>query len=256
MRIKRNTRRKTKRRKRMKSCRHISRRRMSGGGDPLDPVGWAHNGDGEIAKGNPTSNGGVAYFKHSQELVTGDVWRMRVKVGGAMVIGFATKQYNVEKDQYTWYDTAIVGLGNGVASVNSGISLDGNRHYHPNHLGPHIPEAPFDLAMRCEDNVPQIQFNDDSVWRDFAPDGAALSAGPWFPHLVMEVGELLTDHRIDRPRPTKSAGKTKTSAKTSAGPSAKTSAGPRAKRRSKSVGAPRQAPPSRAKSQKIATTSR
>ena len=63
------------------------------------------------------------------------------------------------------------------------------------------------LRISKDGNLPQIQFNDDSVWHDFAPEGeAALKAGPWFPYLFLSGGDLLSDHRVDRPRATKSAG--------------------------------------------------
>ena len=65
--------------------------------------------------------------------------------------------------------------------------------------------------MRCEavSNVPQIQFNDDSVWHDFAPDRAAVKAGPWFPFLRLgSARDHLSDHCVHCPKPTKSAGKT------------------------------------------------
>ena len=83
--------------------------------------------------------------------------------------------------------------------------------FEPRLLGPHILAAPFDLAVRCYavSNVPQSQFNDDSVWHDFAPDRAALKAGPWFPMLwLYSANERLSDHFVHRPKPTKSAGKT------------------------------------------------
>ena len=85
-------------------------------------------------------------------------------------------------------NTAWVGLGDGTTVIGSGISLDG-RHGHPNHLFHLIPKTkPYDLAMRCDTdgNVPQIQFNNDGVWHDFAPGGrTALKAGPWFPYLKL-----------------------------------------------------------------------
>ena len=59
-------------------------------------------------------------------------------------------------------------------------------------------------------NVPQIhsQFNDDDVWHDFAPDRAALKAGPWFPCLALGSAAIrLIDHSVHRPRAVKSAGK-------------------------------------------------
>ena len=81
---------------------------------------------------------------------------------------------------------------------------------HDRHLEDHIPETlPYDVALRItkDGNLPQIQFNDDSVWHDFAPEGrTALKAGPWFPYLDLDGDDLLSDHRVDRPRATKSAG--------------------------------------------------
>jgi hypothetical protein len=73
-----------------------------------------------------------------------------------------------------------VDLVDGTTFIRPDISLDGQQHSHLGHLRHHIPEAPFDLAVRCEavSNVPQIQFNDDGVWHDFALDRAALDAGP------------------------------------------------------------------------------
>ena len=47
-------------------------------------------------------------------------------------------------------------------------------------------------------NLPQIQFNDDSVWHDFAPEGGtALKVGPWFPYLELKEDDLVSDHRVD-----------------------------------------------------------
>jgi hypothetical protein len=66
------------------------------------------------------------------------------------------------------------------------------------------------MALRVDHDVPQVQFNEDGVWHDFAPDqGAgrkALKAGPWFPFLVLWEGAVLSEHRVDRPKATKSAG--------------------------------------------------
>ena len=176
---------------------------------PLDTAGWAHSEEGEVANGQTQSEGGDAYFKHNQELQGGDVWRTRAEVGGYALVGFATEKYNVEKDGETCESTAWVCLGDGTTNIDTGISLDGEEHFHPDHLEDHIPETkPYDVALRVtkDGNLPQIQFNDDSVWHDFAPEGGdALNAGPWFPFLWME-DDLLSDHRVDRPRATKSAG--------------------------------------------------
>ena len=153
--------------------------------------------------------GDEAFFKHSQELQGGDVWRMRVE-GGTAYVGFATEQFNVEKHWETAKSAAWVRLDNGSMGIGPDISLDGQEHYHGDHLEDHIPETkPYDVAVRItkDGNLPQIQFNDDSVWHDFAPEGGtALKAGPWFPYLILQGGDLLSDHRVDRPRATKSAG--------------------------------------------------
>ena len=55
--------------------------------------------------------------------------------------------------------------------------------------------------------MPQLRLNEDGEWHDFAPEGGtALKAGPWFPQLELYGDDLLSDHRVDRPRATKSAG--------------------------------------------------
>ena len=177
---------------------------------PLDTAGWAHNGSGEIVNGETRSpEGGDAFFKHAQELQGGDVWRMRVE-GGTAYVGFATEQLNVEKYGETYDSTAPVGLGDGTTDIRPDISLDGQLHVHQGLLKDRIPETtPYDVALRVtqDGNLPQIQFNDDSVWHDFAPEGGtALKAGPWFPYLCLYEDDLLSDHRVDRPRATKSAG--------------------------------------------------
>ena len=109
------------------------------------------------------------------------------QVGEDACVGFASEQYNAEKPGETYKSTAWVRLDSGTTCIGTGISHDGQDHSNYGHLGPHIPKAPFDLAVRCEavSNVPQIQFNDDDVWHDFAPDGAALKAGPWFPYVQL-----------------------------------------------------------------------
>ena len=61
--------------------------------------------------------------------------------------------------------------------------------------------------------MPQLRFNEDGQWHDFAPEGGTgLKAGPWFPYLELYGDGRLSDHRVDRPKPTKSAGKTKSAA--------------------------------------------
>jgi hypothetical protein len=177
---------------------------------PLDTAGWAHNAEGEIVNGETrTSEGGSAFFQHPQELQGGDVWRTRVEVGRACV-GFATESYDVEKHWETEESTAGVSLYDGSTCIYSDISKGGEDHGHNHHLKDHIPKThPYDVALRMtkDGNLPQIQFNDDSVWHDFAPEGGtALKAGPWFPYLCLNEDDLLSDHRVDRPRATKSAG--------------------------------------------------
>jgi hypothetical protein len=126
------------------------------------------------------------------------------------VLDLATEQYHAEKHGETHKSTAWVRLDNGSTIIYPDISQDGQQHYHPDRFGPYIPEAPFDLALRCEavSSVPQFQFNDDDVWHDFAPDRAALKAGPWFPFLWLGSAAIrLSEHSVHRPRAVKSAGK-------------------------------------------------
>ena len=178
--------------------------------DALEPEGWSHNEGGEITEGRPQSKGGFAYFKHTRSLQAKDVWRMRVEVGGVAYVGFASEHYNAEKHGETYKSIAGVRLDSGTTCIYPDISQDGQQHFRGGYLRPHIPEAPFDLAVRCEavSNVPQIQFNDDDVWHDFAPGRAAVKAGPWFPCLQLGSADVrLSDHSVHRPRAVKSAGK-------------------------------------------------
>ena len=163
--------------------------------------------------GKPQSKGQVASFRgsfrHSRELQAQDVLRTRVEGGGRAWIGFATESYNVEKDGETRRSTAFFSLSDGTTKIGSDISQD--KHLHFDHLGDYIPKnLPYDLALRInkDGNVPQIQFNDDAVWHNFTPDKAAVKAGPWFPYLRLYAGDRLSDHRVNRPKPTNSAGKT------------------------------------------------
>jgi hypothetical protein len=187
---------------------------MSGSSPPVDvlaPEGWAHDGNGEIAEGKPQSKGGAAPFKHSQELQAQDVLRTKVVVGGTAIVGFAAESYDVEKHGKTNKNTVWVSLSNGTTVINSDISRDGQQHIHQGHLKDYIPKTlPYDLALRIskDGNVPQIQFNDDAVWHDFAPDRVALKAGPWFPFVQLYGNAHLSHHCVHRPKPTKSAGKT------------------------------------------------
>jgi hypothetical protein len=117
----------------------------------------------------------------------------------------------VDKHRETWKSIAGVLLLSGTTVIFSDISRDGEDHYHDYHLEDYIPKTlPYDVALRIskDGNVPQIQFNDDAVWHDFAPDSVALKAGPWFPFLQLYGDDRLSDHCVHRPKPTKSAGKT------------------------------------------------
>ena len=174
-------------------------------------MGWSHDCYGEIAEGKPQSKGGAAYFRHSRELQAHDVLRTQVVEGGGAWVGFATESYDVEKHGETIKSTAGVSLSTGTTVIDSDISSDGEFHYHPDHLKGYIPKTlPYDVALRInkDGNVPQIQFNDDSVWHDFAPDRAAVKAGLCFPFLQLDGNTRLGDHCVHRPKPTKSAGKT------------------------------------------------
>ena len=85
---------------------------MSGSSPPVDalePQGWAHNGNGEIAGRTPQSKGDFAPFKHSRELQAHDVLRTKVE-GGAAYVGFATESYDVEKHGETVERIAVVNL--------------------------------------------------------------------------------------------------------------------------------------------------
>ena len=172
--------------------------------DVLEPEGWAHDRNGEIAEGKPQSKGNYAPFKHSQELQAQDVLRTRVEGRGAFV-GFATESYDVEKHEETMASIAVVALYDGSTVIRSGISLDGEEHLHQRHVKDYIPKTlPYDVALRInkDGNVPQIQFNDDGVWHDFAPDRVGLDAGPWFRYLELYDDARLSDHCVHRPKPT------------------------------------------------------
>ena len=65
--------------------------------------------------------------------------------------------------------------------------------------------------------MPQLRFNEDGQWHDFAPEGGTgLKAGPWFPYLYLEGDDRLSDHRVNRPRPVKGAGMNKSLAPSTA----------------------------------------
>ena len=58
---------------------------------------------------------------------------------------FAGAGYDVEREGETYKSTAMVEH----VFICPDISLDGQQHSHFGHLRPHIPEAPFDLALHC-----------------------------------------------------------------------------------------------------------
>jgi hypothetical protein len=181
---------------------------------PLDPAGWVNDGSGlvvnNVIQRSPALEPGYTHFKHEHPLCAGDILSMYVEEGHAGYVGFAGQSYNPKRAAETCTDTARLRLGRGTAGIFKDLSADNREKWSVSHLASHIPKtAPYDLALRCEavSNVPQIQFNDDDVWHDFAPDRAALKAGPWFPLVGMDAYVHLSDHRVHRPRPTKSAGK-------------------------------------------------
>jgi hypothetical protein len=105
-----------------------------------------------------------------------------------------------KKNGETFRSTARAYLCDGTTAVASDIVQDGEDHIHPEHFKDHIPKTnPYDVALRCDKgNVPQIQFNDDGVWHDFAPEGrTGLVAGPWFPCLAVDKDDRVSDLRVD-----------------------------------------------------------
>ena len=129
------------------------------------------------------------------------------------IAGFAGEAYDPTRDDETYNSAAYVYLDDGTTYIFPGLSLDEERHYHDDYLGPHVPSSPpYEVALRVDHdcNVPQVQFNEDGVWHDFAPDEGegrtALKAGPWFPYLFLRGGDLVSDHRVGRSKATKSAG--------------------------------------------------
>jgi hypothetical protein len=190
--------------------------------DALDGTGWVDNGKGDVVEGKPQAKDSCnfARFKHSQATPAGDVWTAQVdevghvdEVGQYPAIGFAGADYDPARYRETCNSTALVYLGDGSTCINSDLSLDGRKHYYPFHLGPHLPPktGSFVVSLRTDPdgNVPQVQFNQDGVWHDFAPEGegrVGLKAGPWFPYLQLGKRARLSDHRVRRPKPTKGAG--------------------------------------------------
>ena len=186
----------------------------------LPPAGWACSEGGEIKNGEPQckedededededegdEDDEIARFKHSQSLEPEDVLRMKVVAGGGAVVGIAAEGFDVEGNGETYKSTAYVLLHNGTTVINPDISEDGEQHIHNGLLKDYIPKTlPYDLALRIskDGNMPQLRFNEDGQWHDFAPEGGTgLKAGPWFPYLQLFPGDRLSDHRVNRPRP-------------------------------------------------------
>ena len=117
---------------------------------------------------------------------------------------------DVERDGETRKSTAFVCLHSGTTFICADISKDGEFHYHEDLLQDLLPKTlPYDLALRIskDGNMPQLRFNEDGEWHDFATEvGTGLKAGPWFPYLLLCTGDRLSDHRVNRPRPVKGAG--------------------------------------------------
>jgi hypothetical protein len=166
--------------------------------------------DGEEDEEQDEDDGAV--FKHSHSLEPEDVWRTKVVGGGGAGVGIAAEGYDIERDEETAKSTPVVLLECGTTVICSDISEDGEGHFNEDLLKDYIPKTlPYDLALRInkDGNMPQLRFNEDGEWRDFAPEGGAgLKAGPWFPYLELCAGARLSDHRVNRPKGSKSAGKT------------------------------------------------
>jgi hypothetical protein len=137
------------------------------------------------------------------------------------MVGIVAEEYDVERHNQTVKSTAFLCLYiDGMTVIHSDISKDGEQHVHYGLLKDYIPETlPYDLALRInkDGNMPQLRFNEDGEWHDFAPEGATgLKAGPWFPYLMLYPGNRLSDHRVNRPRPVKGAGMKKSLAPSAA----------------------------------------
>ena len=197
----------------------------------LPPAGWACSEGGEIKNGEPQckEEGAEdededevehAVFVHSQSLEAEDVLRMKVVAVGGALVGIAGEGYDVERVMETYKSAACMDLSTGSMVICSDISEDGEQHIHPGLLKDYIPKTlPYDLALRInkDGNMPQLRFNEDGEWHDFAPEGGTgLKAGPWFPFLCLYPGDRLTDLRVNRPRPVKGAGMKKSLAPSAA----------------------------------------
>ena len=180
------TRRKSARKKRRKS-----RGRMSGGGK-LGP--WLRGKEFD------------EIFKNKEKLPKDHIWRMQVDPEATGVtVGFTNQHFDVNSAADTDQSCAWFDLDDGTTSIYSEISEDGNSNYHPGHLKKDIPTTVNALALRVNNNMPQIQFNNVGKWHDF---GNSLITTEWYPSMVRKRAKYLTKHRVDLQRPPKSASKT------------------------------------------------
>ena len=80
---------------------------------------------------------------------------------------------------------AMVFLGGGTTLTRSDISKDGEDHYHYGLLEDLLPET---LPRLRPGPSPQIRFNEDERWHDFAPEGGTgVNAGPLCCHELIMV---------------------------------------------------------------------
>jgi hypothetical protein len=86
-------------------------------------------------------------------------------IGASLAVAGA--DYDPVRHDETCNSTAFVVLSDGTTCINSDLSLDGRKHYHRNHLGPHLPPktGSFVVSLRADadGNVPQVQFIQDGV---------------------------------------------------------------------------------------------
>jgi hypothetical protein len=100
----------------------------------------------------------------------------------------------------------VLYLADGATETRAGISLESDAQSNDDHLADRIPETtPYDLALRCDPdgNMPQVQFNEDGVWHDFAPrdeykrNALPLYSSEWFPYLELDKGDRVSDFRVE-----------------------------------------------------------
>jgi len=182
---------------------------------PLTADRWTRCVYGRFEYGCPApSNERQASFKHVTPIPSGAEWKMRVENGVGAWVGFATHKYNVANRATTYESTVRVDLTSGLVYIFSDITESGKNYQYSrplvNHLRKHMPYASYNLSLRCEKgtNIPQIQFNNNNMWHNFAPGECALKAEPLFPYLMLRGTACLSEHQIAVPKPTKSAQKT------------------------------------------------